>query len=98
MNGENQLLVTDKLVEVWVFEKITDPFRGIKKVYLGFDKIINWKMSTYHWLDLETLEYQPIMPQISPYDVAFLFGQPKCTERENYSKCASHSSNIKALK
>ena len=44
---------------------ITDHFRRICRIK---PNLMNekWKMSTYNWLDLQTLESQPIMPKNLP--------------------------------
>ena len=46
-------LVTDELVEVHDFRKITDFFRGIYGIHFEFIKEIR-KITTCNWLDLET--------------------------------------------
>ena len=72
MNGENQPLVTDELVEfenTWLkfktIGKFTDHFRGIQGKNFKLVKE-NQKMSTCNRLDLETLGSRPIMPKNLP--------------------------------
>ena len=66
MIGENmQLLVTDKPVEIQNCRKITDQFRGMYRIYPNLLKESR-RMSTYDWLDLQTLGSQPTMPKNLP--------------------------------
>ena len=72
MNGEDRLLVTDELVQLkkWPVEvqdirKITNHFWGICEIYIRLVMKIR-KISTSNQLNLETLEFWPIMPKNLP--------------------------------
>lgn len=56
MNGENQPLVTDELVEVQDFTKTNIHSRGIFQIYPKLMKKYR-KMTTCEQLDLETLGF-----------------------------------------
>jgi hypothetical protein len=65
MIGENSQLVTNELVEVQDWRKMTDHCRGIYKIYPNLVKE-NRRMSTCNRLDLQTLGSQPIKSKNLP--------------------------------
>ena len=65
MNRENWPPLTDELVEVQDFRKVTDHFRWIYILCLKLIKK-NRKITKSNQLDLETLGFWPNMPKISP--------------------------------
>jgi hypothetical protein len=72
VTGENRVLVTEEPVEfekspvgVQDFSKATHHSRGIHRTYPDLLKK-NRKMSTWNWLDLETLRYQLITSNFFP--------------------------------
>ena len=62
MIGENWQLVTHEPVEVADCRKIVVHFSGIFRIYPNLIKE-NRMMSTWNWLDLQTLWCQPVMPK-----------------------------------
>ena len=72
MMGENRELVTNELLEVQDYWKITDHFRGIYRIYPNIIKE-NRRISTCNRLDLQTLGSQLIMLKNLP---------DHCIERE----------------
>ena len=65
MIGENRQLVTNELVEVQDWRKISDHFRGIYRIYPNPIKE-NRRMSTCNRLHLQTLGSQLVMLENLP--------------------------------
>ena len=65
MIEENRLLVTNEPVEVQDCRKFTAHLKGMYIIFSDFTKE-NWRMSTCHRLDLQTLGSQPVMPKSLP--------------------------------